>query len=298
MNPRHSKTIALSVTILAGLGLLVSLVYGRQVLSSIDGKKQNLVNQVRALATERDQIRTSLARRDTPPVQPAAQATRKQELEATLAQISEMRKANPPPSAHWKPYPRSTKGDVFSELLNDPDYVRHYIASQGLTLELQYADFFATTSASPEAVEKLKYALVQRSISMLERDELIAKHGVPNSNRGELSHMLNQKFDAEVRGILGEMGHTEFKRFEDTLIQRTLVTAFSERLSYGEEPLSNDQAAALVDIMETTPTSYGHLQIAAPKFNEAVITRAKAVLSPAQCEQLEVFQRERDAAGK
>ena len=296
MNSHRSTTIAFSITAVAGLGLLVTLVYGRQTLTSIAAEKQHLADQVRALTTERSQLRTSLARAETPPAQPAAQPSMDQELKTTLAQLVEMRKANPPPSANWQPYPRSTKGDIFPELLADPDYARHYTAYQSLTLEVQYADFYATTSASPEAVQKLKHALVQRAISRLERDELIAKHGVPQSEHGELSHLLNQKFAAEVREILGETGAAEFKRHEDTLLARTIIAAFTERLSYAREPLSNAQAAELLDIMETTTIPHGHLQVPAPKFTEAVMTRAKAALSPAQWEEMKLFQQERDAA--
>ena len=297
MNARGTMLIVFLVATAAGVGLIVALSHSRETLRSLDGEKQSLIARMQALATEHSRLRNEIAElsaNEAP--QSAAQPSRLQELQTTLAQIIAARKDNPPPPSTHQPYPRSTKGDIFPELLADPEYLRHYMTYESLNLEQRYADFYATTSARREAVEKLKHALVHRSISELEREELIAKHGVPAGERGELSHLLAQKFDAEVREILGETGHAEFKRFEQTLVQRTAVTAFAERLSYADRPLSKTQATELIEIMTSTTVPYGNRQIPVSKFTEAVIDRAKAVLSTPQLEEMKRFQQELDAA--
>lgn len=298
MNARRTTTIALSLTLFAGLGAVVSLVYSHQTLGTLEEEKRGLAQRVQALANERTQLRNEIARLElAPAASKPGPPDVTEELKAALDEIIAMRQHTPAPQKAWQPYPRGAKGDVFPELLADPEYVRHYSGYQSLTLELQYADFYATTSASPEAVEKLRHALMQRSIGLLEREELIAKHGVPDSERGELSHLLGQKFDAEVREILGETAFAEFKRYDDMAMTRIAITAFKERLSYSE-PLSNAQETALLDILVTTTMPYGNRQIPAQKFTAAVMERAKTVLSPAQWEAMKIFQQERDAAAR
>ena len=136
---------------------------------------------------------------------------------------------------------------------------------------------------------------MQRSIAELEREELIAQHGVPAGERAELSHFLAQKFDAEVRQILGDTAHAEFQRHEKTLPQRNAVAAFAERLSYSDEPLTSAQSAQLIAIMAHATEPHGTRQFPARRFNEEVIARAKSVLSPPQWEELQRFQQERNA---
>jgi hypothetical protein len=217
-------------------------------------------------------------------------------MRAALARIIATRKSNPPPPSAWQPYPRSSKGDIFPELLADHEYLRHYMAYERGTLEQRYADFFASTSVPLHVVEKFRQALLQNSIADLEREELIAKHGVPQGETAELSHLLAQRFDTEARKILGETGYAEFQRHEHTITQRRVVAAFAERLSYTGQSLEPAQATALVTIMASATEPFGKRQIPARKFTEEVIAQAKSVLSSAQWEELPRFQQEQDAA--
>jgi hypothetical protein len=293
-----STTIAVIVTLLAGISGVVTLVSAHRTLAEIAEEKQSIANHIRQLTAERAGFDEQIARLKTAPVVASPVPPKaERELAATLVEIVAFRKTSPPPQSTWKPYPRSDKGDVFPSLLADPAYARQFAQYQGLTIEVQYADFFATTSASPESLVKLRHALEQRAIGALERDELITKHGVPDSQRGEVSHMLAKSFDAEARSILGDSAFAEFKRFEESQPARIAVMALAERLSY-TEPLTSLQTNGLVEIMLTTIQPHGNRQVPTSKFNEAVLRRAQALFSPEQLEQMKNFQQERDAASR
>lgn len=298
MKFQRSTTIAVVVTLLAGFSIVVILVSARRTLVGIADEKQSIANHIRQLTVERAGLDEQFARLEIAPVVTSpVPTTADRELASTLAEIVAFRKTTPPPQAAWRPYPRSDKGDVFPSLLADPAYARQFAQYQTLIMEVQYADFFGTTSASPEALDKLRHALEQRAIGALEKDELIAKHGVPDSQRGELSRVLAQTFDAEARTILGDTAFAEFKRFEESQPARIAVMALAERLSY-TEPLTSGQMNELVEIMLTTTQPYGNRQVPTSKFNEAVLSRAQALFSPEQLEQMKIFQQERDAASR
>ena len=298
MISRQASTLALLLgATVAGAGLMFALRHSRETLSTLNREKHSLAEDVRTLTAERSRLQSEMASRDQHEVsRRTADPAMILELRATLARLVAAREDNPVTSFPGQSYPRSSKGDIFPELLADPEYLRHCMAYQRASIDQRYADFFATTSAHPEAVEKLRHALVQRSIADLEREELIARHGVPPSERGELSHFLAEKSDAEMREILGETAHAEFQRHEKTLPQRNAVAAFAERLSYAEQPLANAQSAQLVALMTEATEPHGTRRFPARKFTDEVIARAKSVLSPPQWEELQRFQQERDTA--
>ena len=217
------------------------------------------------------------------------------ELTQALTRIRAAR-ADGPARVKSPPYPRSKHGDVFPELLADPVYAQLYATYLRANVERRYADFFATTSARPDAVAKLKDVLVQRQIGELEQEELIARHEVPAGERGELAFLLKEKFDAEARQILGDVAYAEFQSQETTAGQRTVVNAFARRLSYSENPLQPTQAAGLVEIMAKVTEPYGRRMIPVRKINDEVIERARSVLAPSQWQQLKTFRDEQDTA--
>lgn len=291
------RIVPLLLVVVVTAGLLVALRHARETWSAVDREKQSLAQAVQTLTAEHSRLRHEIAGSDATvadgsTTEPAVIL----ELRAALASIVAGRKSNPLSPPAGQPYPRSTRGDIFPELLADSEYLHHTMAYQRWMIEVRYADFFAMTTARPEAVEKLRSALLQHSIADLEREELIAKHGVPASELGELAHLLRQKLETEAREILGETGYAEFQRHERTIPQRRVVAAFAERLSYADEPLDRAQAAALVAILAAATEPFGNRQIPARKFTEDVIARTNPVLSAAQREELRRFQRELDAA--
>jgi hypothetical protein len=294
------------------LGLVVALALGlRQIQSSLEElrlQRDRLAAGLRSLHAERRALReeesglrqrAELRARETSDgeAKQAAQEEKVRELRQVLATVRAAR-ASSSPRTPWRAYPTGKHGDIFPELLADPDYAQLHATYERRNVESRYAAFFATTSAAPDAVEKLKAALVQRAISELEREELIARHQVPAGQTAELAYLLAEKFNAEVREILGEVGAAEFQRHESTRAQRTAVDALARRLSYSEEPLSAAQTAELVTLMASAKEPYGRQMIPARKFNAEVLERAGAVLTPAQWEQLKQFSQEQEAVAR
>jgi hypothetical protein len=299
MTPRAPTTIAWCAVLAAVIVLGIAVNRAGVTLSDLRGEKDRLASALMELGRDgggpREQLKFHPSEtRPSERSEPSAVRTFG-ELEQALTRIRAARSEGPA-RAKLPPYPKSKHGDIFPELLADPVYAQLYATYLRANVERRYADFFATTSARPDAVAKLKDVLVQRQIAELEKEELIARYEVPASERGELGFLLKEKFDAEARQILGDVAFVEFQRQETTAGQRTVVNAFARRLSYSENPLQPAQAVELVEIMVNVTEPHGRRMIPVRKINDEVIERARLVLAPSQWQQLKAFRDEQDTA--
>lgn len=302
MIPRRRKILA-GLVVLAVATLLVCLQQTRHALAELRGESEQAATALRALEHERNALREKAGRRAPASTEStrSAAGSKYQQWREALARIRRELPDGPPPVPPQSA-PLNNNSMIFAELLTDPEYERLALAYTRATIENSYARYFATTTAPAATVARLKEILVLRELTEREQKVIAAKSNLPGSQSGELSYMLQEAHEAELRKLLGEAEYAAFKH--ERTVQQTTVDAFSVRMSYAEEPLRPEQVKELFAIItsEQEAQSYGKQggrtrMVPVRKFNEAALERARTVLTPAQWDQLKHFQQERDASG-
>lgn len=252
------------------------------------------------------------------------------ELEQQLAAAPAMsqEEANPnaggPPDAAFpgiegvRAAGRGSARNRFAALMDQPDMQRMMALQHKAALDGRYADLFKQLGLTPEQLDQFKNLLVEKTTAAMDVLAAARDQGVnPRRDRDTFRQLVAESeadVDASIRSVLGESGFAQYKDFERTQPQRAVVDQLEQRLSYSSTPLTPDQSAQLVKILDaTSPASSGSaspggflgaaLTRAAPvaafgqqtSISEAAINQSLGVLAAPQIEALRQLQQEQQA---
>jgi hypothetical protein len=120
-------------------------------------------------------------------------------------------------------------------------------------LDARYAALFRALHLPPEKLADLKKLLVDKQNAMM--DVLAAAHRqdlFDPANGADVPGLIKREqdlIDSGIRELLGETAYEEYQDYERTRAQRGVVDQLSSRLSYSGDPLTAQQAEALVDLL-------------------------------------------------
>jgi hypothetical protein len=201
-------------------------------------------------------------------------------------------------------------GAEFMTMMESPEMQQLMNLRARGNLDGRYAALFKTLGLSPDQLQRFQQLLLDKQNTT--RDVLAAMRSqglAPNRENGEQMRSLvqsaNAEIDAQIRSELGEATFAQYQNYEQTQPQRALVERVQQRLSYTAQPLSDQQAASLVNLLaEATPattsaarprrllsgTVGGNVPITAD-----ILAQAQTILSPSQLTALQQLQQEQEA---
>lgn len=208
--------------------------------------------------------------------------------------------------------------------MDNPEMQRMVAITQRANLDGRFSALFKSLRLSPADLEKFKNLLVEKQSSAMDVMAAARAQGLSGrENAGELRQMVRDsqaEVDESIRATLGEAGFAQYKNFEQTLPQRTVVNQLDQRLSYSSTPLNPQQSEQLVQILaQNAPAnSRANANAAAAVFvgaetvaggagarvvmggggnriTDQAVTQAQGVLSAPQVEALRQLQQEQQA---
>jgi hypothetical protein len=209
----------------------------------------------------------------------------------------------------------------FAALFNNPEVQRLMAVEQKAALDGRYASLFRKLNLSPADLEKFKGLLVEKQSALMDVMAAAREQGLdPRTNRDEIRALVQNaqaEVDQSIRSALGDAAYSEYKSYEATMPQRTVVDQLNQRLSYSAAPLTDTQADQLVSILAATAPNNGGNNANAmfqavvgrggattafvgggTRITDAAIAQAQGVLAPAQVAALQSLQEEQRAAAK
>jgi len=215
--------------------------------------------------------------------------------------------------------PRS-RGGVFggrvAALMASPEVQKLMAVQQKGALDGRYAALFKQLQLSPAELEKFKNLLVEKQSAVMDVMAAARAQGLTGPGNREQVQELVQSAQAEVENTihssLGDAAYAQYQSYETTLPERNVVNQLEQRLSYSSTPLTDTQAAQLVQFLtQTAPagtnagSGFAQLLGGGPRGSgpggSATITNdalalAENVLGPQQLAALQVIQQEQQAA--
>lgn len=206
------------------------------------------------------------------------------------------------------PGPLRSPADFIS-LLDSPE-VQQLMSLRGRgALDSRYAALFKGLGLPPDQLQKFQQLLLDKQSTV--RDVLSAMRSqglMPSRENAEQMRTLvqnaNAEIDSQIQSALGPAAYAQYQAYEETQPQRATVERVQQRLSYSREPLSDQQAASLVNILAQTAPAAPEVTGPRRRFQPGndlapisgqAVEQAKAVLSPGQVAALQELQEEQQA---
>ncbi|HWL14631.1 MAG TPA: hypothetical protein VNR00_03430 [Opitutus sp.] len=214
-------------------------------------------------------------------------------------------------SAPNRTWSRSADRRRFAAVMENPEIQRLMTLQHKAALDGRYAALFRALKLTPEQLEKFKNLLVERSSAVVDVAAAAREQGITRRSDREAFDKLvadaQAEIDANIRATLGETGFSDYKKYEQTMPQRSVVNQLEQRLSYSSTPLTPQQTAQVVDILAATaPRNDGGANVTFGSgpgggpvgrvpITDAAIQQSLGVLAAPQIEALRQLQQEQQA---
>jgi hypothetical protein len=212
------------------------------------------------------------------------------------------------------PSVRSRPAGEFAGMTDSPEMQEFRNLRARGALDTRYAALFKMLGLPAGQLQQLQQLLLDKQGTV--SDVVIAMRtqglapGRENADQMQaLVQNANAEIEAQIRMTLGDAAYARYQQYEATQVERSTVDRVRQRLSYSGEPLSDQQANRLVEIMAqgqpgeaTTPNDLlparrlrTGLGLDTAAITSEVYTQAQAILSPSQMPALAELQREQQA---
>ena len=292
---------------------------------------QRVQEQTREIAQLRDETkqREQQAKQDVEKIAALEQKT--QILNAESATLREKLHAMSPTLAEQNPAPAVTEaspeegqqpkdasnqlGGFLQKMFKDPEMKKAMAAQQSMAMRQFYTDFVKSAQLTPQQADAFFNLLSERQMKMMDKAGDMMKSGTGGMPAAaqDMSDET-EAFNAQLKDLLGDARATQFKDYEKTLADRIALNQLNQQLSATGAPLSADQSKGLMQLiaderakqppspltqqpgnMKGLNMSDGEMQQffqSQEDVNSRVRTRAMGILTPAQLQALENFQKQ------
>lgn len=183
--------------------------------------------------------------------------------------------------------------------IETPEVQRLMMIQRKAGLDVRYAALFKSLNLRPDQLDRFKELLVER---MSVRNDVMGaarSQGLnPRSDRDAINALVRQgeaEIDASIRGLIGDASYSQYQHYERTQPLRATVNQLEQRLSYSSTPLSPEQSAAVLSILDrnggAASPGLGRIGLV----TDTAIEQARGVLAAPQLEALRQLQQEQRA---
>jgi len=210
-----------------------------------------------------------------------------------------------PPS--WPGFPK------LETLLRDPSYRKLQMMAGRGAIDSRYASLFKSLNLGADQLAQFKNLLEEKDMAVTDAVWAAHDQGLsPFTSHDEYIQAIEDAVgtvDDQIKGLLGGNSYQQYHQYEVTAPERAVVTQLQQSLSYGQAPLTDDQANQLIQVLQqTTPSSTapqvrtngltGVSNLITLPYNvtDQAIALTQGILSPDQVAALQQIQSQQQAA--
>lgn len=183
-------------------------------------------------------------------------------------------------------------------------------------LDTRYAGLFKNLKLTPDKLDEFQHLLEEKQNTMRDVVAAMRSQGLSpgRDNADEMQTLMrnaNAEIESQIRTTLGDAAYAQYQTYETSQPQRNTVDRVQQRLSYSGQPLTDQQASQLLDLMvqasppaaETNTGRGGPLRrvvsagmgLDSAPITPQVLAQASGVLSSTQLAALQQIQLEQEA---
>jgi hypothetical protein len=149
---------------------------------------------------------------------------------------------------------RRTQRDAMRAIFNSPQFQALRAIQEKSQLDQRYAAFFKSLSLTPAQVDTMKNLLVQKQLAAQDAVQAARTAGIdPRKDPAGFQQAISDAqgdVNKQLQATLGDAGYAALQTYNQTLPQRTTVNQLQTSLSYSSTPLTDEQSAALISLMQ------------------------------------------------
>jgi RNA polymerase sigma factor (sigma-70 family) len=136
-------------------------------------------------------------------------------------------------------------------LMTNPELQRTRLEVDRLGMGLRFSQLYRNLNLTPDQIARFEARWVE---SRQEGADILAAaraNGIAPDDPAlrTLANQGKEKFENDMRAILGEAGYADFQRYERTYGAREMVTAMQGNLAFSDAPLTREQVNRLTQII-------------------------------------------------
>jgi len=257
-------------------------------------------------------LRAAAAAADTSDAQTLADYVRRIKAltdQVTALQGREQRSETPDAPGPASDAPRPRRNGGFRAMMDNPQFQKLMAIQQKAMLDTSYAPLFKMLALTPQQLDQFKNLMVQKQQAIMDARQAAIEQGInPRTDPDAFQQAVAQAaaaVDSQIQAALGDAGYAQYEQYQQTLPQRNTTNQLQQSLSYTSSPLTDDQAAQLIQILtQSAPANSGEGGGGgggmffgpgggggAPITNQA-ITLAQGILSAPQIQALQQLQQQ------
>ncbi|HEY3757444.1 MAG TPA: hypothetical protein VGL42_14930 [Opitutaceae bacterium] len=227
---------------------------------------------------ERDQLRNEIGRLRQTAASPHGSKPQSEQGPAQAA----------PPGGDHNPM-----GGVFA-LLANPRFAKMSEISTEISLDRQYGGFFKSLNLTDAQIEQVKKLLAEQRMVMF--DTMVAAHDQGIDPRTDPNGFFQavksaqSSINTEIGAVIGQDGYAAYQAYQGTVPARNTIQLLQQSLGYTADPITEQQATALVPILSGAPQPFSannpffvlNQDMGLTSLNEQTLTQLQGILSPAQ----------------
>lgn len=143
-------------------------------------------------------------------------------------------------------------GGVMAKMLENPEMKKMIAQQQRAMMDTMYGPLFKELGLSKEQTERFKELLLAQQMKGVEQAGALFGGNAEGKDKSEVAKTLgdlSKQSDEEIKAFLGEDGYAKYKDYKETIGERMQLNQFNQQLASGDHPLSSDQQAQLLRIM-------------------------------------------------
>ena len=186
------------------------------------------------------------------------------------------------------------------------------LRSRGV-LDSRYAALFKSLGLPPDQLKKFQDLLMDKQSTLRDVISAMRSQGLtPSRENGDQIRTLvqnaNAEIDGQIQSTLSDAAFAQYQTYEQTQPQRNTVERVQQRLSYSSQPLTDQQATQLVNLLaQNAPAATGNggggglRQLfnggggATAPITDQALQQASTILAPTQLTALQDLQQEQQA---
>jgi hypothetical protein len=144
----------------------------------------------------------------------------------------------------------------FAALGNNPEFQKLMAIQAKGRIAQTYGALFKSLNLSPDQLAQFQQLLADKQQAMMDVLQAAREQGInPRTDPDGFKTLMNQavaQTDQSIQQAIGDAAFQQYQQYQQTLPERNVVNSLQQQLSYTQTPLTDDQANALISLLQQT----------------------------------------------
>jgi hypothetical protein len=143
-----------------------------------------------------------------------------------------------------------------AQMMNDPKMKEYIHQTQLKMVRERYGPLFTELNLSPDDVDKFTNLVGDKWMKVSDVGSKLASGSTDSAGMQQAMTKAFTENDDQLQSLLGATGYARYQDFNQEIPARTTVTMLNNQL--GNNPLTDNQSARLIDIVKAEPYTATH----------------------------------------